>query len=108
MLFQDHQFILHATVNGEDYYFNYDESKDVWAALDEFWHDDWEEYFATLEKQFFPIDIVEMVDSKVINTYNLVFEMSWFHHFYDHGGISVDEFNEALLTERKDFDENKR
>lgn len=100
-------YLLIAYVNGGQYHFEYEGCGDMWEALEQFWHEDWECYFATLDRQCFAVDVVAIEDSKAIKRYEVAFEMSYFHHFYDHGHVSLDEFSDAIRKIRADLDKEK-
>ena len=99
-------YIVKVVAEGETYVFEYD-TDDMWTALKEFWHDDWEWKFAHIEKQCFALDVLAMEDGKVIKTYELAFEMSYFHHFYDHGDCTLDEFYNGLRRCREELEKVK-
>lgn len=93
-------YLLSATVGGEQYRFEYD-AGDVWEALGEFWHEDYPEtLMQRRDGDLFPIDVAAMDDGKVIASYELAFNASLFHYFYDHGRITLDEFASALRQDR--------
>ena len=101
-------YILVAHLADGNYVFNY-ESCDVWTALGEFWHDDWQDCLSGKpDDQNFTIDVYAMDGAKVINTYNLVFNESYFHHYYDHGHCTLDEFEKAIREMRKEMDAEKK
>lgn len=98
-------YIVKVVAEGETYVFEY-ETGDVWTALDEFWHEDWDGWLSDkLMTTAWPLDVLAMDGGKVIKTYKLAFEMSYYHHFYDHGHCTLDEFHNALLEIRKELDE---
>lgn len=101
-------YLLIAYVGGEQYHFEYEKCGDKWEALDQFWHEDWECKFARMEKQCFAVDVVAMYNGKAIKCYEVAFEMSYFHHFYDHGHITLNEFSDAIRKIRADLDEEKK
>ncbi len=93
-------YMLTATVGGERYRFEYD-AGDVWEALEEFWHEDYPEtLMQRRDGGLFPIDVAAMDGCKVIASYELAFNASLFHYFYDHGRITLDEFASALREDR--------
>ena len=100
-------YIVKVVAEGETYVFEYD-TADVWKALDEFWHEDWDDWLSDKKMtKAWPLDVMAMDDGKVIKTYELAFEMSYFHYYYDHGRITLDEFHNALLEIRKKLDAEK-
>ena len=97
---------LTAKVGGEQYRFEYD-AGDVWEALGEFFHEDWPEtLMQRRDGDLFPIDVAAMDDGKVIASYKLAFNASLFHYFYDHGRLTLDEFDRALREQRQNMDMN--
>ena len=100
-------YIVKVVAEGETYVFEY-ETGDVWTALDEFWHEDWDGWLSDkMMTKAWPLDVMAMDDGKVIKTYELAFEMSYFHHFYDHGHITLNEFDDAIRKIRADLDTKK-
>lgn len=93
-------YVLKTNVNGEVFTFVY-ETNDVWEALKEFWHEDFNNYLACypIEKAW-PIDIDAMDSGKVISTYHFQFEQSSFHSFYDIGGCTLDEFDKCIRRDK--------
>ena len=100
-------YLLIAYVDGEQYHFEYEDCGDMWEALEEFWHEDWEPEFARLKEQCFAVDVLATDEGKVIKRYEVAFEMSYFHHFFDHGHITLNEFSKAILKIREDLDAQK-
>lgn len=96
-------YMLSATVGGEQYRFEY-EAGDVWEALEEFFHEDYPEVFDGLQGcNLFPVDVTSMDGGKAIASYELAFNASLFHYFYDHGRLTLDEFERAVREERQNI-----
>ena len=86
--------------NGETYIFEY-ETPDVWTALEELWHDDWDNWLSDIYMDSaWPIDVYAMEHGKVIRVYKFKLCTSFFHAYFDHGRLTLDEF--AKFIERKD------
>lgn len=86
--------------DGEAYIFEY-ETPDVWTALEEFWHEDWDNWLSGIYMDSaWPIDVYAMERGKVIRVYKFKLCTSSFHGFFDHGRCTLDEF--AKFIERKD------
>ena len=99
-------YMLTAKVGGEEYRFGYD-SINLWEALEAFWHEDYPDgLMRHQDGALFPIDVQAMDDGKVIKTYELAFNASLFHYFYDHGRITLDEFDRALREDRRNMTTN--
>lgn len=99
-------YLIRVVAEGETYMFEYD-APDVWTAMEEFWHDDWNDRLShKAMTKAWPMDVMAMDGGKVIATYNFAFEMSHFHHYYDHGDITLDEFDKAIRVMRADLDGN--
>lgn len=98
-------YILKATVDKVAYLFEYETAADVWEALEEFWHEDYEESLGHRSGRF-PIDVYAMNDNgAVITTYRFMFDSAVFHAFFDKGHTvdgryTLDNF--AADIERKD------
>ncbi len=98
-------YILAAIVNGEKYIFEY-KAYDPWAALQEFWHEDYPKVIlGKTGDSYFPIDVYSMLEGKVMYTYKMAFDHANFHAFFDKGhkadGIyTLDEFAEVINKER--------
>lgn len=100
-------YILKAVVDGETYLFHYDHCYDSWAALEQFWHDDYPATLISKGGGLFTIHILSMLEGKVISTHRVTFNAGVFHAFFDHGhtvdGIyTLDQF--AKDIERKPED----
>lgn len=79
-------YIIKAVVGGETYLFQYEHCYDAWAALEQFWHEDYPETIASLpDCGTFPIDILSMLEGKVIATMSVSFNCAVFDHFFDKG-----------------------
>lgn len=79
-------YILKAVVGGETYLFQYEHCYDAWAALEQFWHEDYPETIANLpDCGTFPIDILSMLEGKVIATMPVTFNCAVFDQFFDKG-----------------------
>jgi len=79
-------YIIKAVVGGETYLFQYEHCYDAWAALEQFWHEDYPETIASLpDCGTFPIDILSMLEGKVIATMPVTFNCAVFDHFFDKG-----------------------
>ena len=100
-------YVLVAYVGGEQYYFEYEDCGDMWEALEEFWHEDWECKFASLERQCFAVNVYAMENGKPIRCYEVAFEMSCYHGFFDHGKCTLNEFSKHLTEIRKELDAKK-
>lgn len=99
-------YLLSATVGGDQYRFEYD-AGDVWEALEQFWHEDYPEtLMRRRDGDLFPIDVAAMDGCKVIASYELAFNGPLFHYFYDHGRLTLDEFDSALREERRNMKVN--
>jgi hypothetical protein len=100
-------YIVKVVAEGETYVFEY-ETGDVWTALQEFWHEDWDGWLSDkMMTTAWPLDVMAMETGNVIKTYELAFEMSYYHHFYDHGHITLNEFSDAIRKIRADLDAKK-
>jgi len=88
-------YILQVVAEGETYVFEY-ETNDVWETLHEFWRDDFDYLAHKMITKAWPVEVRAMDGGKVITTYHLKFEQSSFHHYYDHGDITLDEFAEFI------------
>lgn len=88
-------YILNVTVNGEVFIFEY-ETNDVWEALKEFWHEDFDRLAHYPIEKAWPVDAYAMERGKVISTYHFQFEQSSFHRFYDMGQCTLDEFYDII------------
>lgn len=85
--------------NGETYIFEYD-APDVWLALEEFWHEDWNESLSDLPMNTeWPMDVYAMDNGRVIKTYKFKFCIATFHGFFDHGRCALNEFAEHIKRE---------
>lgn len=79
-------YMIKAVVGGETYLFQYEHCYDAWAALEQFWHEDYPETIASLpDCGTFPIDILSMLEGKVIATMPVTFNCALFDHFFDKG-----------------------
>ena len=79
--------------DNEKYVFQYEDCGDVWKALGQLWHDDYNDYLADiLIEKSWPVTIQAMDNGKVIATYTCKFCTSSLHSYFDHGGITLDEF----------------
>lgn len=79
-------YIIKAVVGGETYLFQYEHCYDAWAALEQFWHEDYPETIASLtDCGTFSIDILSMLEGKVIATMPVTFNCAVFDHFFDKG-----------------------
>lgn len=90
-------YVLRVTMDdSEGFVFQYD-TPDRWAALEQFWHEDYPEVLAHRKgSDNLGITVYAMDGSEVIDTYEVPFNAYVFHRFYDHGGMTLDEFVEAL------------
>lgn len=77
-------YILKAVVNNETYVFQYEACYDAWQSLERFWHEDYPQVLID-KGTLFPIDILSMLEGKVIDTYHVTFNAAQFHAFFDHG-----------------------
>ena len=106
-------YILKATVGGEEYFFEYD-TDDMWNALEEFWHEDYPELLIYKEgNAVFNILVMAMERSKVIATYHAKFCHAFFHAFYDHGHkadgpYTLDEFDRDIRRKDNDNDNQNK
>lgn len=79
-------YIIKAVVGGETYLFQYEHCYDAWTALEQFWHEDYADTLAMLpDSETFPIDILSMLEGKVIDTMPATFNCAIFDHFFDKG-----------------------
>ena len=78
-------YILKAVVDGETYLFHYDHCYDSWAALEQFWHDDYPATLISKGGGLFTIHILSMLEGKVVSTHRVTFNAGVFHAFFDHG-----------------------
>lgn len=79
-------YMIKAVVGGETYLFQYEHCYDAWAALEQFWHEDYPETIASLpDCGTFPLDILSMLEGKVIATMPVTFNAGCFDHFFDKG-----------------------
>lgn len=99
-------YLMKVVANGDTYVFEY-ETPDVWTALEEFWYEDWSGSLPDTVEEPWPLDILAMDRGKVIISYRLAFEPTVFHHFYDHGDITLDQFHNAICKIRKELDNKK-
>lgn len=77
-------YLLVAKIEGEEYHFQYEHCYDVWACLEKFWHEDYPEMLIE-QSSLFPVTVKSMHQSKVIATYDFMFNAGVFHAFFDHG-----------------------
>ena len=79
-------YILTATVGGQDFIFEYEDAMDVWHVLEEFYTEDYAEVLIELEgSETFPVEVKAMHNGKVITTYRLQFNGCVFDHFFAKG-----------------------
>lgn len=102
MIITDNYILEVFNKDGETYIFSY-ETPDVWTALKEFWHEDYEHIACN---DSWDIDAYAMENGKVIDTYKFHLCTSAFHHFFDNGHITINEFKD-LMTREEDDDEDK-
>lgn len=99
-------YILIATLGNENYSFNY-ECNDVLEALEYFWHNDYVDCLADRnDSDYFPIDVLAMEQGKVIYTYKFALNASLFHHYFDNGRVTIEEFDASIRTMRKKMKTN--
>lgn len=83
--------------DGETYVFSYD-SPSVWTALQEFWHEDYAEYLASLDmNSCWPVDVYAMENGRVVRTHHFKLCTPSFHAFFDkghtyNGPYTIDQF----------------
>lgn len=57
----------------------------MWAALEQFWHEDYPKALIDRGGGQFPITVRSMLEGKAIATYPFTFNCAVFHAFFDHG-----------------------
>lgn len=99
-------YIIKATVADTEYYLEY-ASKDVWTALEEFWHNDYEQTFGSMpDGSLFPLDVIRLDGGKRIYSYRCTFNAGVFHAYYDHGRITLGEFARTIWREKPKTPDN--
>lgn len=83
-------YLLKAMVGKAEYYFEY-ESADLWDALDEFFHDDWESLSHLQGSGRFPIDVYAMEEGQALRLYKFTFDAGIFNHFFDKGWVAYSQ-----------------
>ena len=79
-------YILTATVDGQEHIFEYEDTMDVWQTLEEFYSSDYSETIANRAGSGeFPVEVKAMHNGKVITTYRLKFNGCVFDHFFAKG-----------------------
>lgn len=78
-------YLLVAQIDGEEYHFQYEDSYDVWATLEQFWHEDYPEVLIDKGGGLFPITVLSMLQGKVMYRYEFTFNCAVFHAFFDNG-----------------------
>lgn len=79
-------YILAATVDGQEHIFEYEDTMDVWQTLEEFYSSDYSETIANRAGSGeFPVEVKAMQNGKVITTYRLKFNGCVFDHFFAKG-----------------------
>lgn len=100
-------YVLIAYVGSEQYRFEYEDCGDMWEALEQFWHEDYEVLNEEDHTECFAVDVVAMEYGKAIKRYEVAFDASIFHYFYDHGRITLNEFSDAIRDVRAGLDAKK-
>lgn len=104
-------YIIKAVVNGSTYFFEYDDTMDIYETMEKFWHEDYPEVLAEVQgSELFPMDVYAMSEngSKVIATYPFTFNAAVFHAFYDHGHkadgpYTENDFMGDILRKEKNY-----
>lgn len=79
-------YILTATVDGQEYIFEYEDTMDIWQTLEEFYSSDYSETIANRAGSGeFPVEVKAMHNGKVITTYCFKFNGCVFDHFFAKG-----------------------
>lgn len=79
-------YILTATVDGQEHIFEYEDAMDIWQTLEEFYSEDYAEVLIELEgSETFPVEVKAMQNGKVIAAYRLTFNGCVFDHFFAKG-----------------------
>ena len=101
-------YLLTAYVAGEQYLFLYEDSSDVWEVLEDFYHNDYPETLSGKKgAEYFALDVTALDDGHAIRVYELAFNASIYHYFFDHGRLTLDRFDAVLKEDRKDIDAGK-
>lgn len=100
-------YIVKAVVDGEVFIFQYDETPEVWDALEQFWHEDYPEVLTDKGGGLFPIDVIAMDGSKAIRKYEFMFNAGVFHAFFDkghtaEGTYTLDQFAKDIERKKED------
>ena len=102
-------YLLTAYVAGEQYLFLYEDSGDVWEVLEDFYRNDYPETLSGKKgAEYFALDVTALDDGHAIRVYELAFNASIYHYFFDHGRITLDRFDAALKEDRKTLDTEKK
>lgn len=82
-------YILTATVGGQEHIFEYEDTMDVWQTLEEFYADDHAEALIELEgSESCPVEVKAMHNGKVITTYRLRFCEVVFYAYFGRGVLA--------------------
>ena len=106
-------YLLIAYVGGEQYHFEYEDCGDMWEALEQFWHEDYDLVLNEEDHtECFAVDVVAMDVGKAIKRYEVAFDAAHYHAFFDHGRTvsgpyTLDEFSHQLTEIRKELDAKK-
>lgn len=106
-------YLLIAYVGGERYYFEYEDCGDMWEALEEFWHEDYNEVFdGNPDASRFAIDIHAVEEGRAIRCYETAFDCSLYRTFFDKGhtiseSYTLNDFNSDLNNVRKEINNTR-
>lgn len=85
-------FYIRVVIDGKEYVFEY-EASNIFAALEEFWHEDYPEFMGKLGDTF-DFDTYSMIGPEVERVRHWTFNTAMFHAFFDHGHKYDGPYNE--------------
>lgn len=97
-------YLLRAALDGQEYIYEYD-TPNMWSALEEFFHNDWQDDIAGQQGgEFFPFVLYSMENGRLLDCYPFTFNASVFHAFFDHGRTAngtytLDQFDKDIQRE---------